>query len=355
MSDALLKKFRKAKQGSSQQKEMVRRARSTIKRAKLTGETPHPTLKTIISEYKPETKAQLKDKASYARAGALTMVGGPLLKGAAKGIQLGRAALAGLPRGMTAVKGGFKVGEKVYKSKGAATKALNKAKTIVKPPKVAPKVPPSADRLSQAAGAGRRPNPIVRQMQRQQNKPSIYSGGARVPSARSAVVPAATGIAAVAATTGGRKANNKAVSTKNKPATGASSPNTKAASPPNKKGGQRKATVDNSAMMYDANLQQSGYDIGMRPDTSKTPKRVVSGRGRGKSRGSTGGESMGEYLKDLQQRNTKVKTPFGIIDVDSTDEGMAFEEFDQKSGGQVKKRRMGGMVKKGYGKALRGY
>ena len=64
MSDALLKKFRKAKQGSSQQKEMVRRAKSTIKRAKLTGETPHPTLKTIISEYKPETKAQLKDKSS---------------------------------------------------------------------------------------------------------------------------------------------------------------------------------------------------------------------------------------------------------------------------------------------------
>ena len=89
--------------------------------------------------------------------------------------------------------------------------------------------------------------------------------------------------------------------------------------------------------------------------TKPKPKKVVSSRGRGKSRGSTGGESMGEYLKDLQQRNTKVKTPFGIIDVDSTDEGMAFEEFDQKSGGQVKKRRMGGMVKKGYGKALRGY
>jgi len=350
MSDALLKKFRKAKQGSSQQKEMVRRARSTIQRAKITGETPHPTLKTIISEYKPETKAQLKDKASSARAGALTMVGGPLLKGAAKGIQLGRAALAGLPRGMTAVKGGFKVGEKVYKSKGAATKALNKAKTIVKPPKVAPKVPPSADRLSQAAGAGRRPNPIVRQMQRQQNKPSIYSGRARVPSARSAVVPAATGIAAVAATTGGRKANDKAVSTKNKLAKVASPPNKKVvASRPNKK------AVDNSAMMYDANLQQPVYDIGMGSGTSKTPKKVVSSRGRGKSRGSTGGESMGEYLKDLQQRNTKVKTPFGIIDVDSTDEGMAFEEFDQKSGGQVKKRRMGGMVKKGYGKALRGY
>ena len=60
-------------------------------------------------------------------------------------------------------------------------------------------------------------------------------------------------------------------------------------------------------------------------------------------------------LKSFEQGVRYVDTPFGKIKMDSTDEGMAFEEFDQKSGGQVKKRRMGGMVKKGYGKALRGY
>ena len=60
-------------------------------------------------------------------------------------------------------------------------------------------------------------------------------------------------------------------------------------------------------------------------------------------------------LKSFEQGVRYVDTPFGNIKMDSTDKGMAFEEFDQKSGGQVKKRRMGGMVKKGYGKALRGY
>jgi len=63
-------------------------------------------------------------------------------------------------------------------------------------------------------------------------------------------------------------------------------------------------------------------------------------------------------LKPFEQGVRFVDTPFGKIKMDTTDEGMAMEFFDSKYGGQVKgkvKRRMGGIVKKGYGKAQRGY
>ena len=62
----------------------------------------------------------------------------------------------------------------------------------------------------------------------------------------------------------------------------------------------------------------------------------------------------------FKQRKSKPGevTLFGFdVDVDSTDKGMAMEEFDSKYGGQIKstvKRRMGGKVR-GYGKAMRGY
>tara|TARA_R100000995_G_C3481782_1_gene124354 strand:+ start:1363 stop:2148 length:786 start_codon:yes stop_codon:yes gene_type:complete len=98
---------------------------------------------------------------------------------------------------------------------------------------------------------------------------------------------------------------------------------------------RKKATVA-PAMMFDANLQQTTPDVGAASQqASPKPAAKISSGGRGKSRGSMGGESISEYFEDLGQRKTKVRTPFGLITVDSTDEGMAFEEFDQKYGGKA--------------------
>ena len=69
-------------------------------------------------------------------------------------------------------------------------------------------------------------------------------------------------------------------------------------------------------------------------------------------------KTASKKLKPFEQGVRFVDTPFGKIKMDTTDEGMAMEFFDSKYGGQVKgkvKRRMGGIVKKGYGKAQRGY
>lgn len=94
------------------------------------------------------------------------------------------------------------------------------------------------------------------------------------------------------------------------------------------------------------------------PDAKKEakpkPKPVDSGR----KKYNKGFETMKEYfVDDMSGRKSKVKTPFGMIDIDTSEKGMAMEEFDSKYGGQIKgtvKRRMGGQVR-GYGKALRGY
>ena len=64
-------------------------------------------------------------------------------------------------------------------------------------------------------------------------------------------------------------------------------------------------------------------------------------------------------LKPLEGGVRYINNPFGKgkIKVDSSDEGMAFEEYGEKMGGRLNKtvrRRMGGKVR-GYGKAMRGY
>ena len=84
------------------------------------------------------------------------------------------------------------------------------------------------------------------------------------------------------------------------------------------------------------------------------PKPVDSGR----KAYNKGYETMKEYfVDDMTGRKSRVKTPFGTITIDSSDKGMAFEEYESKYGGQIKgtvKRRMGGKVR-GFGKAMRGY
>ena len=130
------------------------------------------------------------------------------------------------------------------------------------------------------------------------------------PTLKSAVVPAATAAAAIAATSG---RDDEAA-----PTAAASPPK-----PPASPAKPEKVTAPN-----------------IDPGYASSPEKVSSG-GRGKSRGSTGGETIGEYFKDLNQRNTKVKTPFGLIDVDSTDEGMFGDselyDMGQKKGGRLKK------------------
>jgi hypothetical protein len=91
-----------------------------------------------------------------------------------------------------------------------------------------------------------------------------------------------------------------------------------------------------------------------RTKKQELPKPVDSGR----KAYNKGFETMKEYfVDDMSGRKSRVKTPFGTITIDSSDKGMAFEEYESKFGGQIKgtvKRRMGGKVR-GFGKALRGY
>ena len=161
---------------------------------------PDPSLLTIAKEYKPETKAQLKRKQAAAANMGLTLVGGPLVKGAVKGVQLGRAALAGLPKGITKVRGGFKFGDKTYKTlggaKGAATRAGKKSPPAPKTP-AAPKAP--ADKVAAATRgrttASQRPNKTQRQLQRNEREAAKLqkaAGSGKKPPGKlkAAIVPA---------------------------------------------------------------------------------------------------------------------------------------------------------------------
>ena len=182
----------------------------------------------------------------------------------------------------------YRAGQKVYNSIKAARAAKN--------------VSPTAPVLRITGPSSKLP--VVQQGRavgkvRNSPKPTFKSG----------VVPALTAAAAIAATSGrDDEANPTAAASPPKPA------------PPAK---PEKVTAPN-----------------MDPGYASSPEKVSSG-GRGKSRGSTGGETIGEYFKDLNQRNTKVKTPFGLIDVDSTDEGMFGDselyDMGQKKGGRLKK------------------
>ena len=115
------------------------------------------------------------------------------------------------------------------------------------------------------------------------------------------------------------------------------------------------------AMMFDAKSQQTTPDVGAMSQGMKKVKKAKKksvGGGRGTMAGNKGFETMKEYFADdMSGRKSRVKTPFGIITIDSSDKGMAFEEYESKYGGQIKgtvKRRMGGKVR-GFGKAMRGY
>lgn len=100
-------------------------------------------------------------------------------------------------------------------------------------------------------------------------------------------------------------------------------------------------------MMFDAALQSKKQE----PKSKAKKKESMSIFDFAAGKGAT------PRFKQRKSKPGEV-TLFGFdVDVDSTDKGMAMEEFDSKYGGQIKgtvKRRMGGKVR-GYGKAMRGY
>jgi hypothetical protein len=84
------------------------------------------------------------------------------------------------------------------------------------------------------------------------------------------------------------------------------------------------------------------------PRGSDTPIRenmqadYVSSGGRGKMAGNKGYETLREYfIEDMTPRSSQVMTPFGIINIDSTQEGMFPEEgmYNEKKGGRLKKKK----------------
>ena len=102
-------------------------------------------------------------------------------------------------------------------------------------------------------------------------------------------------------------------------------------------------------------------------DDTPRPKRkpiapaVSSDSSSSSSSKSSDGETIGEYFSNLKGRKTKVKTPFGTIDVDSSEAGMFPEEYsgDYKGGRpgmkkNVARRNAGGKIGRGCGAAQRG-
>lgn len=335
MSQELLKKFRDAGQGSRSQKEIVRRAENQLRRNEMLGQKPNKALQNIMGEYVKESGDQLSAKRRNAIAGASWMVGGPVLKLFAKGVQAGRAALAGLPKGITKVRGGFKVGDKTYKTLGGAKGAVTKAGKKPPPP---PKTPPAnvksnIDKAAPSVRAAGRPNKIQKGLQKGEKEAAKLkkaAGSGRKPPGKlkAAVVPVATGLAAIAATTGSKP----------------------------------KPKLKPKSNIADVKRKPALPKVEAKPKKPAPKKPVRSGTGRGNMAGKNmGSESVSEYFGDMQGRKTKVRLPFGMgtVGVDSTKSAYDNDEsveMGQKKGGRMTtvRRRMGGKVR-GYGKAMRGY
>jgi hypothetical protein len=120
-------------------------------------------------------------------------------------------------------------------------------------------------------------------------------------------------------------------------------------------GPKRKDASRASSLLYDPYLQQTTPDVGA-DTTQSSPKNVSAGRGT--SPGNKGYETMREYfVEDLTPRKSKVKTPLGIIDID-TKEDMDAEtrdilEMAQKKGGRLRKGKIKTSTRKRA--ALRGH
>ena len=87
----------------------------------------------------------------------------------------------------------------------------------------------------------------------------------------------------------------------------------------------------------------------------KKAKKKSVGGGRVTMAGNKGFETMKEYFADdMSGRKSRVKTPFGTITIDSSDKGMAFEEYDAKFGGKAMPKVSKQKSRKGKRVAIRG-
>tara|TARA_R100001015_G_C4605380_1_gene160399 strand:- start:320 stop:1327 length:1008 start_codon:yes stop_codon:yes gene_type:complete len=232
-------------------------------------------------------------------------------------------------------KGKFKVGDKSYNTLAAANKARRMEKSKMegagKPAKVTDIKTRKVKDVKPLSGAAKRTK--LEEVQKATDKIAKTAGQKRI-------------------TTGAKRARF--------PATLVSEQADAAQSRP--KLGPKPAAAKKPAPAPKTKPRTTIADVKKKPNPpvkkQKPPKAPVSSGGRGKLPGNKGFETMKEYfVDDMSQRKSRVKTPFGIITIDSSDKGMAFEELDNKYGGKVMpkvKRRMGGKVR-GYGKAQRGY
>lgn len=382
MSQALLKKFRRAKQGSSEQKEILRRAKNDLRRNKILGLKPSSALQTIVKEFKPETKKQLKEKADSAREGAALVVGGPLLKGAVKGVQLGRAALSGLPKGITKVRGGFKVGDKTYQTAAAAKGALTRQKNVRrgagtsrKPPKdegPGSRPVPSNKKYQQFADGtlrliGGKPKlkttTKVTKSAKDKTTTKVAPRNAGKSKSTSKVAPIRTrkqiakDVAGAGATLTGITATAAAIGKDEKRPQAA-----EAAAAPKKEDRRRVTNKRDKTNVKERRVTtkpRSASDLELIPKGAEPKKRATYDASAGRtSRGNKGYETMREYfVEDLTPRKSKVKTPLGIIDID-TKEDMDEEtrdilEMAQKKGGRLRKGKIKTSTRKRA--ALRGH
>ena len=246
-------------------------------------------------------------------------------------------------------RGKFKVGDKTYNSLAAANKARRAEKIDMKG--LGPKPgkrgqtfnvkTKAADKpaTQQLTGAAKRSK--LEAAGKAADKMTKTARGKKITSsAKRAIPPAIIATAATAAAKPKPKAESKSTIADVKKKPKLSKPKPK---PKPKAVSQAKA----APMMFDAALQSKKQE----PKSKAKKKESMSIFEFAAGKGQT------PRFKQRKSKPGEV-TLFGFdVDVDSTDKGMAMEEFDSKYGGQIKgtvKRRMGGKVR-GYGKAMRGY
>jgi hypothetical protein len=248
-------------------------------------------------------------------------------------------------------RGKFKVGDKTYNSLAAANKARRAEKIDMKG--LGPKPgkrgqtfnvkTKAADKpaTQQLTGAAKRSK--LEAAGKAADKMTKTARGKKITSSAKRGIPSA--IIATATTAAAKpKPKSESKSTiadvKRKP---------KLSKPKPKRKSKAKAVSQAKAapMMFDAALQSKKQE----PKSKAKKKESMSIFDFAAGKGAT------PRFKQRKSKPGEV-TLFGFdVDVDSTDKGMAMEEFDSKYGGQIKgtvKRRMGGKVR-GYGKAMRGY
>ena len=254
-----------------------------------------------------------------------------------------------------AAKGVYKVGEKVYKTFAAAKKANPKAK----PNKLVQQLQKNE---AEAANIGKGPVKVKKPMSRTEKVVRVAAGQGKPTNVLRTGTRRKPGLnlqdKKTGKITGVSKKDQRigqGIGDMAKPAGRAAGVVAASAAAGDKKPAPKKAAAVKKPVVETAPRPVKKPPVpNAKKESKPKPKPVDSGR----KKYNKGFETMKEYfVDDMSGRKSKVKTPLGTIDIDTTDKGMAFEEFDSKYGGQIKgtvKRRMGGQVR-GYGKALRGY